>query len=206
LVEAYYNAIARFRPHGPYRLAGLSFGGILAMELASKMRKSGAEVELVILLDAVLPQAVHHNWAKWISYQVTEILEGKGPKKLRALVATIQDRAAKRWSELTIRQDEKYGHEAFRIGQQAAYLVAAERWRARQFLCDFQVVLFRATDSAGSRPYLEIDDDLGWRRYLGDRLTIVDAIGGHRGIIEPPNVTELGRKAQEFLGSGFASW
>jgi len=39
------------------------------MELASRMRKTGADVDVVFLLDAVLPQGLHRNWSRWLSYQ-----------------------------------------------------------------------------------------------------------------------------------------
>jgi thioesterase domain-containing protein len=93
---------------------------------------------------------------------------------------------------------------AFATRQQDAFQKASEHWKSRQAAYDFRAVLFRASDNSMWGPYIDIDEDLGWRRYLGDRLTIVDAIGGHRGIIEPPNVMELGRKAREFLGAGEA--
>lgn len=50
--------IARLRtvqPHGPYRLAGHSFGGLLAFEMAHQLRGAGEEVELLVLLDSFPP-------------------------------------------------------------------------------------------------------------------------------------------------------
>jgi thioesterase domain-containing protein/acyl carrier protein len=192
LVEAYYKAIARFQPHGPYRLAGLSFGGILAMELADKMRKSGAEVALVFLLDAVLPQAQRINWTRWFSYQAAEIMKGKGAKKLHRFLTRFWN--GRPQSDI----EDRIEYEAFSIRQRAAFQVAAEKWQAHQPAYDFRTILFRASDSSWG-PYIDLDDDLGWGHYLGDRLSIVDAIGGHTSIIEPPNVADLGRKAQQYL-------
>ena len=77
LVEAYGNAIARFRPSGPYRLAGFSFGGIIAMELAAAMRARGDKVELVMLLDTVLAQGQQRNWRRWLLYRMGRILNGQ---------------------------------------------------------------------------------------------------------------------------------
>lgn len=133
-----------------------------------------------------------------------EVLKGNGPEKLRRLLARLRNGIDKRWSQSGIRQRERYVDEAFTLRQKAAYLVAAEKWQAQQSVCDFSVILFRASDTSMSGPYHDFDEDLGWRSYLGDRLWICDAIGGHQGIIEPPNVTELGRKARQFLGSGAA--
>jgi thioesterase domain-containing protein len=196
LGDAYYEAIARVQPHGPYRLAGLSFGGIIAMEVAYKMRKSRAEVELVFLLDAVLPQAQRINWTKWFSYQTAEIIKGKGAKKLRRLLMGLRNGVVQDRPQPDIQDRAEY--EEFAIRRWAALQATVEKWQAHQPTYDFRTILFRASDNSWG-PYIDLDDDLGWRPYLGDRLSIVEVSGGHTSIIEPPNVADLGRKARQYL-------
>ncbi|WP_062646072.1 non-ribosomal peptide synthetase [Streptomyces maremycinicus] len=48
----YAGRIREVRPHGPYRLLGWSVGGVLAHAVAVLLQESGAEVELLALLDA----------------------------------------------------------------------------------------------------------------------------------------------------------
>ncbi|HEX2076791.1 MAG TPA: amino acid adenylation domain-containing protein [Longimicrobium sp.] len=51
-MAAYYvEAIRRFRPKGPYRLGGWSFGGVVAWEMARQFRAAGQEVDLLAMLD-----------------------------------------------------------------------------------------------------------------------------------------------------------
>ncbi|MGA5729147.1 amino acid adenylation domain-containing protein [Streptomyces seoulensis] len=47
--------ILRVRPHGPYRLGGWSFGGVVAFELAARLRARGEEVTLLAVLDSSYP-------------------------------------------------------------------------------------------------------------------------------------------------------
>jgi thioesterase domain-containing protein/acyl carrier protein len=204
LVDAYYQAIARFRPHGPYRLAGLSFGGILAMELASKMRKSGAEVELVFLLDTMLPQGIRRKWTKWISRQVVEIMTGRGRAKLHGLYTRFRDRIVRWTPEPGAKKRVTYVDEAFAVRKITSFFQASMQWKAHQFVSDFPVVLFRGSDRSSWGGQMEFDEDYGWRRYLGERLSIVNVTGDHLSIMEPPNVAELGRNARQLLGSGAA--
>jgi len=52
-------------------------------------------------------------------------------------------------------------------------------------------VVFSATEHGGDEaPFrdLLVDPDLGWRALLGDRVTIVDAPGGHSNILQQPHV------------------
>ena len=48
------RSIRTVQPHGPYRLGGYSFGGFVALEIASLLERAGEHVEIVVLLDAVL--------------------------------------------------------------------------------------------------------------------------------------------------------
>ncbi|MGK4580265.1 amino acid adenylation domain-containing protein [Kitasatospora sp. HPMI-4] len=52
MAEDYRARIRAAHPRGPYRLAGWSFGGLVAHEVATLLQDEGAEVELLALLDA----------------------------------------------------------------------------------------------------------------------------------------------------------
>jgi amino acid adenylation domain-containing protein len=47
----YVDAVRAFRPEGPYRLGGWSFGGVVAWEMARQLAAAGAEPELLALVD-----------------------------------------------------------------------------------------------------------------------------------------------------------
>ena len=47
----YVDAIRRFRPRGPYRLGGWSFGGVVAWEMARQLHAAGETVDLLAMLD-----------------------------------------------------------------------------------------------------------------------------------------------------------
>ena len=47
----YIEVIKHVQPDGPYLLAGMSYGGILAVEMAIQLKKQGKEVALVALFD-----------------------------------------------------------------------------------------------------------------------------------------------------------
>jgi amino acid adenylation domain-containing protein len=56
LAREYIEIIRRQQPHGPYRLVGLSFGGIVAFEVAQQLRAAGEAIHFLGLLDAALPE------------------------------------------------------------------------------------------------------------------------------------------------------
>jgi malonyl CoA-acyl carrier protein transacylase/thioesterase domain-containing protein/acyl carrier protein len=195
LVDAYDAAIVRFRPQGPYRLAGLSFGGMLAVELASKMRKRGAAVEFVFLFDTLLPEGRRRRWSSWMLRQLREMTGSEGRRKARKLFERLRGLLLPKAA--AVHHNEAF-YQEFAGRQRAAFFEAEKKWHVRTEI-DFPVILFRASQHDMWGEDLEFAEDYGWRRHVGDRLHILPVIGGHRSIIEAPNVAELGRLAQQYL-------
>jgi acetoacetyl-CoA synthetase len=52
MAKSYAASMKVLQPRGPYFLAGYSFGGVVAFEMAQQLRSAGEEVALLILLDA----------------------------------------------------------------------------------------------------------------------------------------------------------
>ncbi|WP_411574627.1 amino acid adenylation domain-containing protein [Streptomyces fradiae] len=55
LAAEYVARVREIQPHGPYRLLGWSFGGVVVHEMAVQLRERGEAVELVALMDSVPP-------------------------------------------------------------------------------------------------------------------------------------------------------
>ena len=203
LAEAYYETIIRAAPHGPYRLAGISFGGILAMEVASLMRKRGADVDLVILLDAFLPHALRANWLKWCRRQLMEIGKGNATKVFQNVVSKVRAKLAKKSVGPSLPSTTVTANEAFSL-RQAAFYQAIASWDGGNLSADFNVVLFRSSERMWAE-HIESEADYGWSRYVTGQLRVEVATGDHLGIIKPPNVAGLARIARQYLDSK-GSW
>jgi thioesterase domain-containing protein len=59
LVTDYTRRIRAVQPAGPYALGGWSMGGVIAFEVAQRLEQAGADIGLLVLLDApfVIPAA-----------------------------------------------------------------------------------------------------------------------------------------------------
>lgn len=56
-----YEAVIRAeQPIGPYRIGGWSMGGILAHEVARRLRAAGETVEALVLIDSNIADRIHH--------------------------------------------------------------------------------------------------------------------------------------------------
>jgi amino acid adenylation domain-containing protein len=55
MADTYLKEIKNVQPEGPYRIGGWSFGGLVAFEVARRLRKQGEEVALLALFDSYAP-------------------------------------------------------------------------------------------------------------------------------------------------------
>jgi acetoacetyl-CoA synthetase len=84
MVDAYVAVVREAQPSGPYALAGYSFGGLVAYEMARRLRARGEQVELLALLETIL-------WERFLppADKLAYYLElaGRAVRRTRALPA-----------------------------------------------------------------------------------------------------------------------
>ncbi|MBP1124792.1 MULTISPECIES: amino acid adenylation domain-containing protein [Pseudomonas] len=73
MVEDYTAQLLKAQPEGPFRLAGWSLGGNLAMEVAYGLEQAGRQVECVGWIDASPPQWVKPFWATAVMVDEREV-------------------------------------------------------------------------------------------------------------------------------------
>ena len=65
MAATYVEVIRGFQPQGPYRVAGHSFGGLLAFEVARLLTEQGEEIDCLGMIDAELATAAHAPARRW---------------------------------------------------------------------------------------------------------------------------------------------
>lgn len=199
LAPHYAQQIQTIQPQGPYLLAGVSFGGLIAVEIARLLKASGQEVALLALLDTRLPGALQQlkqpEAASW------RHLAEKGPSYL-AIKA--QRWLSGRYMELSESLQDAYFRLCIqfcaRTGQplqdawqdfdyEAQNAQAISRYRPMPY--DGDVTLFRATEQdLHSRE--AIAPELGWREMVTGELEIYQVTGSHLGMLDDPNAATIG--------------
>lgn len=76
LASLYNQEIKRVQAHGPYRLCGYSFGGMVALEMAAQLVAEGEVVEFIVMLDTA-NSGYYRNlpWGSWIRFWTTRVLD-----------------------------------------------------------------------------------------------------------------------------------
>jgi amino acid adenylation domain-containing protein len=80
LARVHLEGIRSVQPRGPYRLAGYSFGGLVALEMAHQLRRAGETVELLFLLDPSEPDTDGYR----LRYPKPGVAASRPPEGLRA--------------------------------------------------------------------------------------------------------------------------
>lgn len=75
----YIKTIKFISPKGPYFIGGISYGGMVAFEMAQQLKRNGEEVALLVLLDSPAPQ----TWTKVADLEDAIILLGLTRERAR---------------------------------------------------------------------------------------------------------------------------
>ena len=198
----YIRSLRVVQPHGPYRLAGYSFGGVVAHEMACQLTRDGHEVEFVGLFDTHNPAAPARN------YTLVE--------RLRVFWQQNPDRSA--WNRIklvrtrflegiqTHQRVKAEIRDAQSSGPAEAYSdlrrvqVRENNWKAMQAYrpkpYKGRITLFKTSALSDK---VERPVDYGWACLAGGGLAIVSVAGEHLTLFAPENIPTLAQALTDSL-------
>ncbi|MBO9623884.1 MAG: SDR family NAD(P)-dependent oxidoreductase [Sphingomonas sp.] len=218
----YVERVRALQPHGPYLLAGLCAGGVIAFEMARQLEEIGERVAFVGIIDAADVASAKRSFvATRARLNRVRMLfaQRKSLLVLPALVRRAINAAA--WelgSRLRRARDRQAVQQLRRANHAVAapptsssapgisflklYEVAHARHRPAGLFGGGTVVLFMATSGNGTvddAPYGEIysDSALGWGRRVAGEVSVIPVPGGHSSALQEPNVEVLALRFQE---------
>lgn len=201
LANDYVDAILRQPQEGPYRLAGISAGGIVAIEAASLLRRRGKEVQSVVILDTALAHGMRRNWGRWLADKAGRLAAGELTNGVslsglarRGLSSTVHRRTG-------APANADFDAKALDLDElkQRAFGDALRQWQPVGLITDFKVILYRAIDEIRQLPQIQFDEDYGWRRMLSGTFIVEDVPGSHLTMVRPPYVDALARSISGHL-------
>ncbi|QBG99829.1 non-ribosomal peptide synthetase [Xanthomonas oryzae] len=199
------------QPHGPYRIAGWSFGGLLAYEIATQLLAADELVEFVGLIDTYHPSQLdlgpayldpaHAPQRLLLQHCLAALPEDEqrasAQANLQALAAQAGD-----WEEaalISLCRSRGWLPSAWADQDDDSLLQSLARefahgYAQRHYLpmaIHVPVHLFAAAQALAHRP--ASDASLAWHLLLGaDRLTCITVPGDHHTMLQTPHVDALG--------------
>ena len=193
-IASYYIDQIKTREDRPYGLLGYSFGGLVAVEMAQQLLKSGGLVPRVVLIDAEYPagckarERLEERLRRYL-YHLRKV--AFGPNRLGHVV----DRLKERWVRTAYQVASVAGTPVPNLSKSIVdrQRIAADLYRAKPY--GGRVYLFKAESEMeffGGGP------ELGWKGFLSD-LVIYLVPGDHGTINTGNNLTILAQKLASWL-------
>lgn len=200
LASRYLQSIRSVQPDGPYYLAGFSFGGLIAFEMAQQLQAAGAEVALVAMFDSMMMRKVPLRRRLQCHWNL--FLE-QGFNYLTGKVRCRMDKVIGKTVPLTKRPNGDIppsggGILPIDIAEREDLLDEVSERAARSYepgRYSGKLLLFRAVDQSF---FGETSPDLGWNPVARD-LEIHHVPGNHMGIMKGPSASILARHIQTHL-------
>jgi thioesterase domain-containing protein len=200
MAALYVDAVRGLRPTGPDRVAGWSFGGVVAWEMARQLRAAGHEVDLLALFDTAphTPEGMMINAGDpaEVVWQTVAGLAGHAAAtrvdvdELRGLEGREQALAMLRKMDLPRLLPESRVDDVLALTTvRAANLQAQAAYRPRPYpghLTYFRTV--GSDDAEGKSPGLDF-----WSALAQGGVTAYRVAGSHGTILQDPYVRELAR-------------
>jgi len=211
MVDIYLVELRRAQPRGPYHLAGHSSGGVLALEMAQKLRAQGEAVELLALIDTLHPDRAVKDAddatialevlgldappASWetrtqgerLHWAVTQELDPANSGGIRSSLAGLDPKTRLRIVRIIAAQYRAWrGYAPRSYGGRAIFLRASAPSAPSRLIRNFDA------------PQAEWVD-------LLPKLEVRDVAGDHHTMLEAPHVADLARTIGSVLGARSAS-
>ncbi len=202
IAARYLQAIRTLQPKGPYYLAGESFGGVVAFEMAQQLQAAGEEVALVALFDSKAPNSLARMpLVQRLKLHGQLLLKQGLPyllQKAQPLINSLEQKFLTRTNkdsqliEDILQSDTEEASQDIRdqVRKQISRLYFPQPYSGK-------MVLFYALERDAFEG--ECDRDLGWKSVAAGGLQIYDVPGDHVGILKDPNVRVLAEKLQLHL-------
>jgi amino acid adenylation domain-containing protein len=193
LAERYVRVIRSVQPHGPFRLAGWSAGGLIAYEMARQLLSENEPVEFLGLIDSQtstaerpwqIPDAEQWTWRELLD--ALRVLRPNldesqlsGLKSLGSIAAAVAHGKREGWLTPSITAEEV----SWRVARKRHFTMACSNYFPQHL--PIRLHLFTA-DTCESE-----DASRGWAAISGEDLRIEHIGGTHRSIMEEPNIGKL---------------
>ncbi|SDD32166.1 amino acid adenylation domain-containing protein [Mucilaginibacter pineti] len=191
-IAAHYNAsIMEQNPTGPYALAGYSFGGIIAFEMAKQFEAMGKEVKMLAMFDTYAYRSPYYDGlvpmyvkrGKFFMRKVKYALEFHDGffKTIAHNTTAIKRRITKVIWKLS-KDEEQEGFFGYSNKIDEMNILAEKRYQLQPY--PIAVELFRAENRTF---YMDDFEFLGWKPYALKGVNVHKIPGGHNSIFKAPN-------------------
>jgi amino acid adenylation domain-containing protein len=179
MAAEYLREVKARQPVGPYNLCGYSFGGLVAFEMARRLRDSGDEVALVGLFDTMMSPLRWplRSWLSIVRRRVVQFAAGMITAPIHTWPAAVWKMGCRACARLRSFLNSAPTRV---LKVEASALIASARYRPGFY--PGELTLFTAEEREPGLP----SPQAIWRKHAGS-LSIVETAGTHWSMFSAPN-------------------
>lgn len=192
MARDYVAQIRQLQPHGPYALAGYSFGGLIALEIAQQLHRAGERVEMLCLVDTYVNER-YLPWDAWMRHEgryvaeqwrtFRDMLSAQRTRYVSAKLAAAIDRARLRFGYTSHRlEPDAIGLPPVLLRVRQAMQVAMATYRPKRYRAGPILYVHALTRIEGRGNPLPL-----WQRVACGGLKVIEVAGGHSDMVFAPN-------------------
>lgn len=204
MASAYIDELRRVQPKGAYRIAGYSFGGRVAYEMARQLVAAGEEVSQLIIFDAFAPtEPLYASFAQLAESQ-QQLLAAKAfadfyQKKLHLSLGQTYDidslYAHMQSLGVDVTFDQFKGFcQVYSSNLRTDYVVAPKAELTMPITVFATQELRQSASNIGQQP------DLGWQTLTTDQATVYEVAGTHYTFLHAPYLRQVYELVCQVLG------
>lgn len=209
MAKHYIEEIQKISPDGPYALAGYSFGGLIAFEMAKQLRATGKEILMLGVFDTVIkPQLTRETdsfsekitkVSKKIAWNIKDIAHN--PSQNINYRKFVYQRRFKNWKTKLLHNKKKTTIENSSHLESVISKSNFEAWSNYKITpYKGDLYLFKAKEQ---RFFIEEKDFFGWQPYINGEIYIHEVPGDHLNLFSPPNGEVFAKILQQLLNDIF---
>ncbi|WP_310463067.1 non-ribosomal peptide synthetase/type I polyketide synthase [Sphaerotilus sp.] len=203
MARTYLHAMKEVQPHGPYQLAGWSFGGLVAAEMAAQLQARHESVSFLGMLDAIAPQVIRdltpepEDDAQFFADYFAASDATLDLDHLRRLDPQAQlDHVVEQGRQLGVfPADVEVAQTRRLVRTYRSNMAAALRHHPKPL--SVAITLFQATERRPEDPALPADH--GWRACTTGPVEVVVVPGQHHTMVSRPHVEVLAQRLKAGL-------
>jgi amino acid adenylation domain-containing protein len=177
LAAHYIQEMRALQPEGPYHLMGLSFGGIVAFEMAQQLHAQRQEVALLALFDSNLSRQEHR-------LPLPEVLSNLAVLGPSAVLNRVKQRAVRLSAKFRKTAYEPHVHHPWGVQRDLADTYRPKTYPGR-------VLLFKAVRQMPTLFHRFDPPEVGWQKWAAGGVELHEVSAGHIDLLEEPHVENV---------------
>jgi amino acid adenylation domain-containing protein len=200
LTQVYADAIARHANEKRIVLVGLSFGGLMALEVAAELNRRGFDITQVAMFDSIPAGAYVRSVRKAVVDCAVRFADGRGRETVKELAGRVYGRLATSLPRALALFPQRGGGRRESVqGQAFRKMTASYDPRGKSY--QLNALLLKATQKTFGIG-ASLKHDYGFGDIIRGRVEIAEIDADHRGMLDGAAVSHVFQVLSDFLDAG----